>query len=245
MRIKPKQGRRKLKIEYNLDEWEPKTKVGSLVKAGEITTIAQIWDMGKVILEPEIVDYLIREMWQEVIEIRNTQRMTDCGRKMSFRVSVLVGDENGYVGLGAGKHDEVRPAIESAIRQAKLNLVHVRLGSGSWEDTTGNKNSIPIKIAGQCGSVKVTLKPAPRGIGLAGNDIVKKVLSLAGVKDIWSSARGHTANVFNTASATIDALDKLNKVKGISSAYCNSKCDAKDDKDDKDDSDHKKMVVSG
>ena len=194
-------------------EWIPKTEIGRLVKSGQITSVEDIYGMGKKILECEIVDFLYPNMEEQTLEVSSTQRMTDNGRKMQFRAIVLVGDRNGHFGIGAGKSEEVKPAIESAIKSAKRNLITVPLGCGSWESGPGFKNSIPITVSGKAGSVRVVLKPAPRGVGLAANDVVKKVLQLAGVKDIWSFSRGHTRSIYNTAMATADALEQLSTMR--------------------------------
>jgi len=194
-------------------QWAPKTDIGKKVSKGEITDIDEILRMGKPILEPEIVDMLLPNMKREILQIKTTQRMTDCGRKQKFRAVVVVGDGRGHVGIGAGKADEVRPAILSAERDAKKKIMMVPLGCGSWECGCGTEHSVPIAVKGKCGSVQVELKPAPRGLGTAANEIVKKVLELAGVKDVWSASRGHSSTIFNTALATLDALNKLNTMK--------------------------------
>lgn len=194
-------------------EWVPKTDAGRLVKSGQVTSIEELFAMGKKVLEAEMIDHLYPSLDEETLEVSSTQRMTDNGRKMQFRAIVLVGDKNGHFGIGAGKSEEVKPAIESAVKNAKRNLISVPLGCGSWESGPGFKNSIPIKVEGRAGSVRVVLKPAPRGVGLAANDVVKKVLSLAGVKDIWSFSRGHTRSIYNTAMATADALNQLSSMR--------------------------------
>ncbi len=194
-------------------EWIPKTDIGRQVKAGQITSVEEIFTAGKRVMEHEIVDFLYPNTEEETLEVSSTQRMTDNGRKAQFRAVVLIGDKNGHVGLGAGKSEEVKPAIESAIKDAKRNIISVPLGCGSWESGPGFKNSIPIKTIGHGGSVRVVLKPAPRGVGLAANDVVKKVLAKAGVKDIWSFSTGRTRTIYNTALATIDALEQLSSMK--------------------------------
>jgi small subunit ribosomal protein S5 len=194
-------------------EWIPKSDIGRLVKTGQITSLEEINEKGKPILESGIVDHLYPDMTEDTLEVKSTQRMTGNGRKMQFRAIVLVGDKKGHFGIGAGKSEEVKPAIESAIKNAKRNIISVPLGCGSWESGAGFKNSIPIAVSGRAGSVRVLLKPAPRGVGLAANDVVKKVLAAAGVKDIWSFSRGHTRSIYNTAMATKDALDQLNTMK--------------------------------
>jgi len=205
--------RRRRREDEAKPDWVPKTELGRAVKAGEITSIEEIFLQGKKILEHEIVDTLCPGIEEETLEVKSTQRMTDNGRKMQFRAIVLVGDKRGHFGIGAGKSEEVKPAIESAIKNAKRNIIAVPFGCGSWESGAGFKNSIPVSVDGKAGSVRVSLKPAPRGVGLAANEVVKKVLSKAGVKDIWSFSRGHTRSIYNTAMATAHALEQLNVMK--------------------------------
>ena len=194
------------------EAWTPKTQLGLLVKNGEITALEQIFDMRKPILEPEIVDIIIPNMEVETLNVKTTQRVTDSGKRTQFRVLVVVGDYHGHVGLGVGKSEELKPALESAVRNGKLNMISVISGCGSWECKCQFKHSLPQKTQGKEGSTLVTLRPAPRGLGLASNDVVKKVLSMAGIKDVWSSSMGG-GNIYNMAVATIMALDNLNALK--------------------------------
>ncbi|MBM3229463.1 30S ribosomal protein S5 [Candidatus Parvarchaeota archaeon] len=194
-------------------EWFPKTLVGKKVKNKEILAIEEIFETGKPILEYQIVDTLLPGLESETLEVGMTQRMTDCGRKSQYRAIVLVGDKAGHVGIGSGKSEEVKPAIESAIKNAKLNIMTVPMGCGSWECGCKSPHSLPIKLVGKNGSVEVTLKPAPKGLGVAANKIVKKVLTIAGVRDVWSFSRGKTANIYNSSMAVIDALSKLSSMK--------------------------------
>ena len=197
----------------NIEEWKPKTKLGKEVKEGKITNIDEILESGRKILESEIVDALLPEIKHEVISLKTTQRVTDSGRRTSFRAIVLVGDYNGHVGLGVGKSKEARDAIEYALKDAKKHIIKVKRGCGSWECQCGTEHSIPRRVEGRESSTSIVLKPAPRGLGLAANETVKKVLIFAGVKDIWSQARGSTANVYNMMVATIKALNSLNQIK--------------------------------
>lgn len=205
--------KRRPRSEEPKPDWIPKTDLGKLVKSGQITSVEEIASMGRKILEHEMIDVLCPGLEEETLEVKSTQRMTGNGRKMQFRAIVLVGDRNGHFGIGAGKSEEVKPAIESAIKDAKRNIISVPMGCGSWESGPGFKNSIPISVDGRAGSVRVTLKPAPRGVGLAANEVVKKVLFKAGVKDIWSFSRGHTRSIYNTAMATANALEQLNTMR--------------------------------
>ncbi len=190
------------------EEWEPKTELGHLVKEGAITSLEQIFDRGKKILEPEIIDVLMPNLYAETLSISTTQRVTDSGRKMQFRVVVVIGDKNKHVGVGVGKCSEVKPAIEAAIKDAKKNMICFALGCGSWECRCHFEHTLPMAVVGKYGGTTVILKPAPRGVGLACNDNIKKVLAIGGVKDVWSQTLGNTANIYNTVMATVRALEK-------------------------------------
>jgi small subunit ribosomal protein S5 len=194
------------------ESWEPKTKMGQRVKSGEITTLEGILDTGRPILEPEIIDVLLPDMESETLKIKTTQRVTDSGKRTKFRVVTVIGDRKGHVGLGVGKSDELKPALDYAIKDAKKHMISIRTGCGSWECKCSRQHSLSSKTVGKEGSTVVTLLPAPRGLGLAADDVIKKVLGMAGVKDIWSSTHGGK-NVYNMAAATIDALDNLNLLK--------------------------------
>jgi len=194
------------------ESWQPRTQMGSKVKSGEITTIEEVLNSGKPILEPELVDALLPDMESENLQIKTTQRVTDSGKRTKFRVVTVIGDRKGHVGIGVGKSDELKPAMDYAVRDAKKHMISIAMGCGSWECKCSTKHSVPFKTRGKEGSTLVTIKPAPKGLGLASNDVVKKVLSMAGVKDAWSSMQGGR-NVYNMAIATMKALDGINTIK--------------------------------
>ncbi len=194
------------------EQWSPVTALGESVKSGEITTLEQILDTGKPILEPEIIDVLLPDLEVGTLEVRTTQRVTDSGKRTKFRVVVVIGDRKGHVGIGVGKREELKPALDYAVKNAKKNMISVRTGCGSWECRCGDPHSIPRIAIGKEGSTIVRLKSAPKGLGLAANSVVKKVLVMAGVKDIWSQALGGS-NIYNMALATVKALDSLNTLK--------------------------------
>jgi small subunit ribosomal protein S5 len=189
--------------------WDPKTKIGKLVKSGEIKDIEQIFEAGKPIKEVEIVDMLLPNMEDKVLEICSVQRMTKNNRKQKFRVTVVVGDKNGHLGLGAAKDVEVRPAIDTSIREAKKNMIAVKLGCGSWECGCGTAHSLPVTMRAKCGSAEIILKPAPKGVGIVASKTVTTVLELAGIKDVWTFSKGRTRDVYNMATATYMALKGL------------------------------------
>ena len=191
-----------------LEEWVPRTRLGKLVAEGKIKTIDEALASGLPLKEPQIVDILLPNLEDEVLEISMVQRMTDSGRRTKFRVTAVVGNRDGYVGVGVGKAAQVAIAIQKAINDAKINIFKVRRGCGSWECGCGEEHSIPFKVTGSAGSVRVTLIPGPKGLGIVAGEVAKKVLELAGVKDVWTFTRGQTKTTINFAKATYEALKK-------------------------------------
>lgn len=208
---------RREKPTFNIEEWTPVTELGKEVKAGTITSIEEIFRMGRKIQEVEIIDALIPDIKSEVVEVKRVQRMTKNNRKMKFRVTAIVGDMNGHVGVGSSKDIEVKTCIDSAIRDAKANVVPVVLGCGSWQCTCGQKHSLPLTTRGKCGSVEVLLKPGPRGLGIVAGRSTRLLLQLAGIKDIWSFSRGQTATRYNTLLAAMRALTNIQEMKNLAS----------------------------
>ncbi len=195
------------------EEWVPRTRLGKLVAEGRIKTIDEALASGLPLKEPEIVDVLLPDLEDEVLEISMVQRMTDSGRRTKFRVTAVVGNRNGYVGVGVGKASQVAPAIQKAINNAKINIFKVQRGCGSWECGCGEPHSIPFKVTGSAGSVRVTLMPGPKGLGIVAGKVAKKVLELAGVRDVWTFTRGQTKTTINFAKATFEALKQTMFVK--------------------------------
>jgi small subunit ribosomal protein S5 len=209
-------GRRLPKEKEAFDEsmWTPKTNLGLLVKSGKIGSLHEVLSTGIPIREPEIVDKFLRDtLTDEVLYVNMVQRMTDSGRRTRFSITVVVGNSNGFVGLGMARGKEVGPTIKKAIDNAKLNIIELIRGCGSWECGCMNPHSIPFKVTGKSGSTEMTIRPAPRGVGLAVNDVAKKILKLAGINDIWGFSRGQTKTTVNNAMAVMDALHKLSLMK--------------------------------
>jgi small subunit ribosomal protein S5 len=209
---RPRREKREEKV-FDKDAWIPKTELGKRVKAGELASLDDVFKLGKKIMEPEVVDCFISDLKMKVIDVKKTTRVTRAGRHFSFRVSVIIGDGNGHIGVGTGKNIERIVAQEKAIKDAKLNIVPVRRGCGSWECNCSKKHSIPYKVIGKCASLRVELLPAPNGIGLAVSDTIKPIFDLAGIKDLWSNTRGATDTKLNFTRATIDALYKISDLK--------------------------------
>ena len=223
-KIKDRAEIEKEKKEEALRSWIPKTKLGKDVKSGKIKNIDEILDSGKKILEPEIVDLLI-DVKSDLISMgqskgkfgggkrrawRQTQRKTKEGNVPTFSAFAVVGDENGHIGIGVGKSKETLPARDKAIRKAKLNIIKIVRGDGSFDSVGGGKTSIPFKIQGKAGSVRITFMPAAPGTGLVAADQLKKILKLAGIKDIYTKTSGRLRTSFNLIKACINALKKTN-----------------------------------
>ncbi|MFX0072599.1 MAG: 30S ribosomal protein S5 [Candidatus Hermodarchaeota archaeon] len=191
------------------DDWIPRTKLGELVKEGLID-LPRIFQNNLVVKEKEIIDILLPQLREDVITIKMVQQMTASGQRSRFKAVVIVGAD-GFLGVGAAKSREVGPAIRKAIDKAKLSVVPILRGCGSKECGCGGDHSIPFKINGKCGSVRINLIPSPAGVGLACADKVKQVLKLSGIEDIWSKTFGDTRTSENLVKATFDALKNAHR----------------------------------
>lgn len=194
------------KRDYYEDEWIPKTRLGKLVYEGQVTTFDDALKSGLPIKEPGLVSVLLPNLEDEVLDINMVQRMTDSGRRVKFRTTVIIGNRDGYIGLGEGKDVQVGIAIKKGIDSAKLNLLKVNRGCGSWECGCGQAHTVPYKVMGEAGSVRVVLMPAPRGLGIAAGETARKVMEMAGIKDVWTRTFGSTRTTLNFAMATYNAL---------------------------------------
>jgi small subunit ribosomal protein S5 len=185
--------------------WEPRTRLGRQVAEDEITSMDEALNSGLPLKEPEITDQLL-SLEDDVLDINMVQRMTDSGRRVKFRCVVAIGNRDGFVGYAEGRDDQVGSAIQKAIDIAKLNMVHISRGCGSWECGCGRPHTVALRTSGKAGSVEVELRPAPRGLGLAGGETARSVLGLAGIEDIWTRSSGKTRTTVNFAKATFNAL---------------------------------------
>ena len=190
----------------NGDAWEPRTRLGQRVLDGDVSSMSEALETGLPLKEPEVVDRLVPDLEDNVLDINMVQRMTDSGRRVKFRCAVVVGNRDGLVGYAEGRDDQVGGAIQKAIGIAKLNIIDISRGCGSWECGCGRPHTVALRTTGKAGSVEVELRPAPRGLGLAGGETVRSVLELAGIEDIWTRSSGNTRTTVNFAKATFNAL---------------------------------------
>ena len=208
-----------------LASWIPKTKLGREVKEKNIKNIDDILTSKRKILEQQIVDFLLN-VKSDLISIvqskgkfgggkrrawKQTQRKTKEGNVPTFSTLAVIGDEDGHVGIGAGEAKETLPARDKAIRKAKLNIMKVTRGCSSFDCACSEPHSIPFKVTGKCGGLIVMLWPAPQGTGLVIGNECKKILRLAGIKDVYSKTFGNTRTTINMAKACLDALKKTTR----------------------------------
>ena len=202
-----------------LEDWRPVTELGKKVKAGKIKDIDEA--LKSKILESEIVDLLLKTK-ENILNIgqakgkfgggkrrawRQTQRKTKEGNVATFSCMAVVGSD-GYVGLGYGRAKETLPARAKAIRKAKLNLMKIKKACSSFDCTCGEPHTVPFIVEGKTGSSRVKLMPAAQGTGLVAGDELKKILKVAGIKDVYSVTKGKKRTTLNMAKACIDALSK-------------------------------------
>lgn len=157
------------------------------------------------------IDPSTLDLEDRVVEINRVTKVVKGGRNLRFAAVVVVGDNNGHVGLGTGKALEVPEAIRKAIEDAKQNLIHLpRVGT-----------TIPHEVIGTHAGGRVMLKPAVAGSGVSAGGPVRAVLELAGVSDATSKSIGSNTPI-NMIRATLDAISQLKlaedvaKLRGVS-----------------------------
>jgi small subunit ribosomal protein S5 len=228
IKVKPRAFKRESFVktrEEIVSAWSPKTKLGQEVKDEKVKSLDEILENNQKILEPEIVDKLI-DVKTDLLSIgqskgkfgggkrrawRQTQRITQEGGVMTFSAMAVVGDGNGHIGIGVGKSNETLPARDKATKQAKLNVKRITRGCAAFDCSCSEPHTVPFEVIGKQGSVVVKLIPAPQGTGLVVANELKKILSLAGIKDVYSKTFGRQRTTFNFAKACIKALEETNR----------------------------------
>ncbi|MDI6717522.1 MAG: 30S ribosomal protein S5 [Patescibacteria group bacterium] len=139
------------------------------------------------------------EYKEKVLDLRRVTRVVAGGKRMSFRATVVVGDEKGKVGLGVSKGLDVAQAVDKAKTKAKKNIVHIILKG----------RTIPHEVRAKYSAASVLIKPAKLGHGLKAGGAVRNILLLCGIKDATAKTLGATKNKLTTAMAALNALKSI------------------------------------
>ena len=144
------------------------------------------------------------ELKEQVVDIKRVTKVVIGGRTFRFSALVIVGDENGYVGVGSGKAMEIPDAIRKGIEDAKKNLIHVPIVG----------TTVPHETIGIFGAGNVLIMPAKEGTGIIAGGPVRTVLELAGFKDVRAKSLG-TNNAKNMVNAAINGLSQLKRAEEV------------------------------
>ena len=156
-------------------------------------------------MRQNMIDASKLDLKESIVNIRRVAKVVKGGRNFRFSVTVVVGNGEGYVGVGLGKAQEIPEAVRKAIEDAKKKLIYV--------PTVGT--TIPHRSLGIFGAGQVLIMPAYEGTGVIAGSAVRMVLELAGIKDVRAKSIGSN-NAGNMACATIEGLRTLKTVEQIS-----------------------------
>ena len=152
----------------------------------------------------KLIDARQLDLQEKVVEVRSVTKVVKGGRNFRFAALVVVGDENGHVGIGSGKAMEVPDAIRKAVEDAKKNLIKVPMVG----------TTIPHEVIGHFGAGRIIIMPAQEGTGVIAGGAARDLLELAGLKDVRAKCLG-TRNPRNLVNATIEGLKSLKTAEDV------------------------------
>ena len=152
----------------------------------------------------KLIDARQLDLQERVVEVRRVTKVVKGGRNFRFAALVVVGDENGHVGIGSGKAMEVPDAIRKAVEDAKKNLIRVPMVG----------TTIPHEVIGHFGAGRIIIMPAQEGTGVIAGGAARDLLELAGLKDVRAKCLG-TRNPRNLVNATIEGLKSLKTAEDV------------------------------
>ena len=152
----------------------------------------------------QIIDARQLDLQEKVVEVRRVTKVVKGGRNFRFAALVVVGDENGHVGIGSGKAMEVPDAIRKGVEDAKKNLIKVPMVG----------TTIPHEVIGHFGAGRIIIMPAQEGTGVIAGGAARDLLELAGLKDVRAKCLG-SRNPRNMVNATIEGLKSLKTAEDI------------------------------
>jgi len=152
----------------------------------------------------KLIDARQLDLQEKVVEVRRVTKVVKGGRNFRFAALVVVGDENGHVGIGSGKAMEVPDAIRKAVEDAKKNLIRVPMVG----------TTIPHEVIGHFGAGRIIIMPAQEGTGVIAGGAARDLLELAGLKDVRAKCLG-TRNPRNLVNATIEGLKSLKTAEDV------------------------------
>lgn len=140
-----------------------------------------------------------QEFDQKIIDISRVTRVTEGGKQMTFRATVVLGDKKNRVGVGVGKGQDVTKAINKGVNQAKKNIIHVKIN---------DQGTIPHEVKMKYGAAQIMIRPTRQGTGIIAGGVMRMILELSGLKNVTAKMYG-SKNKINNARATIEALRSL------------------------------------
>lgn len=194
--------------QQELDKIQPKSIVGILAKNNKIDNVKSIFADSRQMREHFIASKIMPNYTEEKLATKPVQKQTRSGQSTKIKVTVAIGNQNGLVGVASGRGADNPAAMQSALAKCTRKVVCVRSGYWGEENSTNKPHTVPFKVTGKCGSVRVRLLPAPPGRSIVANKNHTKILKLAGYEDVSVTSRGSTSTTENHVKALLNALEK-------------------------------------